>query len=128
MGTDEQIADRIVDAVTGDSDGDLAAILSEAQQHPRALRLAGERLGEAGWLEMQHALQLGSAIAYAQRKLRRYFAGKPWSGPRKFTLMDALKIADKDLADQVVRRFWSLGVQDHIGLPRPPGRDTDRLG
>jgi len=128
MVTDEEIAEGIVAAVTGDSDGDLAAILTDAQQHPRALRLAAERLGDMGLRELQHAMQLGSAISYAHRKLKHLFSGHPVTGPRRRTLMQALQVADKDLADQVVRRFWTLGVQDHIGLPHPGGEDTDRYG
>jgi hypothetical protein len=129
--TDEELAERIVTSMLDDGDGDLATVLLDAQARgrDRALALAGKRLGEMGWTEAQHAVQRGSAIAYAQRKLRSYwFSGKRLSGPRSATLMDALKTAPKEIADQVVRRFWSLGCGHQIELPRPPGEDTDRLG
>jgi hypothetical protein len=86
-----------------------------------------QAVADLHWAHAEEAYAKGQALAYVMARLRRYWwAGKPQSGPRPFTLGDALKVAPADVVRDVLEWLYGPGSARPTVCHRAPRRDIGR--
>jgi hypothetical protein len=111
------VVEALFHATTSDqsSEEHVAELLWNATPEER------QAVADMHWMYAEQMYAKGEALAYAMASLRRYWwSGKPQSGPRPFTLGDALKVCPPDVARDVLTRLYGAGFSEADGLPPRP--------